>query len=184
MNVRGSFEAVDRTAFPTMPSKEHIVHGRERHWHSFVENSYPAQPGFPVQPDSSRWPVIDDRFNSHPDAPQKRCQTPRPNFFTLREDEQAWQGGLLTHLRGGKTFSLPSKLLDRSTPRSTEASPRNILVERTTFPAATDWSWCGGPAKGEAFSMYGPRLAKQGAFARLHTTSTLSRVGGSPRHSP
>ena len=126
----------------------------------FVKNAYPAMAGAVVQPESTRWPILDDRFDSPPFAPRKRCATPRPNFYTLREDALAWQGGTLTHLRGGKTFTLPSKLIDRTTPRLVRSAPTSRSPDRASvFHAATDWSWCGGPAAGEPFAEYKPRVS-------------------------
>lgn len=144
----------------------------------FVKNAYPAMAGAVVQPESTRWPILDDRFDSPPFAPRKRCATPRPNFYTLREDALAWQGGTLTHLRGGKTFTLPSKLIDRTTPRLVRSAPTSRSPDRASvFHAATDWSWCGGPAAGEPFAEYKPRVSNPATFERLARPRAM-RGGG------
>lgn len=75
---------------------------------SMVEDSYPAISGFPSQPESSRYPIRDDRIESAAESVHRRSATPRPNGYTLREDERSWVGGRLTSLRGGKHFTLPT----------------------------------------------------------------------------
>ena len=63
------------------------------------DGGFAAQPGQPVQPMSSRWPVSDSRFDSAPHSPRRTKATPRPNFFTLEEDHKAW--------RACKAFTFP-----------------------------------------------------------------------------
>lgn len=70
-----------------------------------VHSGFPIMPGFPSQPQSSRWPVSDDRFDSSPHSPRFTKAVPKPNFCSLDSDRSAWMGGQLSVLRGGKSFT-------------------------------------------------------------------------------
>ena len=83
---------------------------------SIVEDRYPAISGFPSQPESSRYPIRDDRIDSAVESVHRRAATPRPNCYSLREDERSWVGGRLTSLRGGKHFTLPTNTVFHQQP--------------------------------------------------------------------
>ena len=105
-----------------------------------VEDSYPSLDGLPAQPESSRWPLRDDRFDCSPESLHIRAATPRPNFSSLHYDECAWRGGHLSSLRGGKEFTLPTQTRYDSEYEAhlLEARPQTSLGRSTYLQAVAD----------------------------------------------
>jgi len=87
-----------------------------------LRRGFPTLPGFPSQPTSSRSPLSDDRFESNLASPRRTNATPRPNFYSLDEDRRAWEGGKLSTLRAGKTFSF-TPMSERLASSSTDDAP-------------------------------------------------------------
>ena len=105
----------------------------------FVEDGYPSLDGYPAQPESSRWPLRDDRFDCSPEALHTRAATPRPNFSSLVYDESAWTGGQLSSLRGGKCFTLPTQTrYDFDYESQLASRPQTSLGRATYLQAIAD----------------------------------------------